>query len=174
MSLFSKIIYYTALSFISAFILLSVALTLFGLEFQEQEDADFYSEELLIVFIPLAICLTSFKAGFKQNWDKSRKRKFVIKRIVISVAAFILIIIYSFASMWSSMCLWSTRRILFEKKNDRSIKIIERDFGCGATDSSPGTVAIFKITEITPFFMYASRIDTTRIDKNEWSRLKEE
>jgi NhaP-type Na+/H+ or K+/H+ antiporter len=144
MSLFSKIIYYTALSFISAFILLTVALILFGLEFQKQEHADLYSEELLIVFIPLAICLTCFKAGFKQNWDKFRKRKFVIKRIIISVVTFILIIIYSFTSMWSSMCLWSTRRILFEKISDRSIKIIERDFGCGATDSSPAQLRFLK------------------------------
>jgi hypothetical protein len=71
------------------------------------------------------------------------------------------------------MCAWTNRQILYESKNDSDTKIIERDFGCGATDSRPPIVGVYKVEYFTDYFIHTTEIDTVKIDKDKWIDMSE-
>ena len=71
------------------------------------------------------------------------------------------------------MAAWSRGETILENRSNKSVRIVKRDFGCGATDSSPETVQIFKITQITPLFIYVSKVDTSKLEKKDWVRISE-
>ncbi|HSC38531.1 MAG TPA: hypothetical protein VLD19_11680, partial [Chitinophagaceae bacterium] len=66
------------------------------------------------------------------------------------------------------MCLWTTEKVLFVSKNNPSVKIILRSFGCGATDSTSPNTGVVKATYYTSHFFILSPIDTTKIDRTIW------
>ena len=71
------------------------------------------------------------------------------------------------------MCEWSDGKIIYENKNNPSSKIVERDMGCGATDSGDPVYGMFKIKTLIPPFVWANRVDTDQIDKSEWKKVGE-
>jgi hypothetical protein len=73
-----------------------------------------------------------------------------------------------------STCAWTTDKVFFENKQNSSVKIVQRHFGCGATDSSYPTVKVFRVREITSDLIWVTEIDTTQIDKSEWIRIENE
>ena len=70
-------------------------------------------------------------------------------------------------------CAWTTRNELLMHKANNKIKIVERDYGCGATDSTAPIVRIFKTREVTNFFIFITEVDTSKIDKTNWIKIKE-
>lgn len=75
-------------------------------------------------------------------------------------------------TLFAGMCDWTTDKIFFKNKQNSSIKIVQRSFGCGATDSSPATLKVFKVREITPYLIWVTSIDTNQINKVDWKRIE--
>ena len=171
MSIIFKIIYIGSIVFITLCILTAVFLRIFPLEFTSESYQRVF-DDLLFCGIPVAVLLTMTRIGFKKNLDKLRIKMIVIKSIIIAICYIFFSFCYAILSFSFSMCAWSTDDTLFENTSNKSTKIVKRDFGCGATDSSPATVQIFKITQISPLFIYTSKIDTNKLDKNDWVRIR--
>lgn len=165
-----KILYFASLAYIVTCCLLIFLLKILPLEFKNHRfDEQF--PNLFYFGVPVAILFTAARLGF-QNIEASQIRKRLLKKFLISIGVFTIFFCYSFVSFGISMCDTVTGETLFIK-NSSSSKIVERDFGCGATDSSPATVTIAKQTEILSLFWYYTRIDTTTLNKSEWIRVKE-
>jgi hypothetical protein len=171
MKFISRIIYFGSIVFIIVSLLVSLSLKIFPLELSESGYEEVF-DELFFIGIPVAIIMTCSKIFFK-NVQKSKIRSAIINRLIIAVVVFISFIFYGFISFGANMCTWSTGPTLFVNTKKSCEKIVLREFGCGATDNSPGTLSVFKVTTITPFFIYATEIDTTKIDSNEWVKLRQ-
>ena len=74
--------------------------------------------------------------------------------------------------MFANMCDWTNREIQFISKEDNKMKIIKREYGCGATDSGPPIVKNFKVQQYSRYFISAKEINIDEIDKNKWMRVK--
>ena len=70
--------------------------------------------------------------------------------------------------MFGEMCNWKTNNILFINKENSEIQIVEREFGCDATDSGQPLKSIFKIRKINIHLIYLSDIDTCNINIDNW------
>jgi hypothetical protein len=74
--------------------------------------------------------------------------------------------------LFLNMCDWTTNKVFFKNINDPSTLIVQRSFGCGATDSSLPKIEVSKTIQITPYFIWVTDIDTTQINKSEWTRVE--
>lgn len=163
-----KIIYWFALTFILLTITVWLAIKLLALEFQESGYEGYF---VVIGFlgIGVAIMLTTTKAILKGENRRGILNSF-LNRFLLAVFYFVIGIIY-FASTWADgWCTWSTGAVLFEKKSNPSIKLVKRDFGCGAVDNTALTEKAFIQTSVTPFFFYYKPADTTKIDMRVWQK----
>ncbi|MGZ4156199.1 MAG: hypothetical protein ACXVED_03420 [Bacteroidia bacterium] len=103
---------------------------------------------------------------------RHNKNKNYVKNIVVSLLlGFLAFIIAGFLFLGNMMCGYTTKAILFEKKSDNSIKIIQRYLGCGAWDSDMPKYEYVEIDPITPFMNYVSKTDTAKLDKSVWLRI---
>ena len=142
------------------------------IEFKQPDNNDIF-DGMIFIGIPFAIILTISRIGFK-NIQKDHIRSAITKTILIASGVFLLFVVYGFISFGANMCSWSMGETLFIHKAHYSSRIVKRYFGCGATDSSPATIGTFKTTDIPPFFIYVTKIDTTKIDSKVWERAKAE
>jgi hypothetical protein len=93
----------------------------------------------------------------------------VIGTVIVSgISVFVL-----FLALFGGMCAWSSGTTLFIHKNDPATKIVLRDYGCGATDSSPPKYALFKERKLIDYFYWEAEFDTLSMDKREWVRQGE-
>jgi hypothetical protein len=65
-------------------------------------------------------------------------------------------------------CAYSTKEVHYFNKLDPSIKIVTRDFGCGAVDSAPPIKYLQRVEEYTKYFIQVEHIDTFNIDHSKW------
>lgn len=100
------------------------------------------------------------------NWTKAVK---VVTAVVLSALSLVII---AFAGFASGMCLWSERETLYIHKEDLGRRIVVRDFGCGATDSSPPIKRVFEVKKLNAWFLYSSKIDTTLMDHTQWKSVR--
>lgn len=96
----------------------------------------------------------------------------IAAKVTLMAVISMLSVVIMARSALSEMCDWTTRKAIFENKQNASIKIVERHFGCGATVNSPGTYKAFKVREIAPYLIWVTTIDTNQIDKSEWTRVE--
>jgi hypothetical protein len=87
--------------------------------------------------------------------------------LIVAAASLVIMVIW----MFTSMCGWYTTAELFENKEDPELKIATRDFGCGATDSSPNVTKVFKVRHVTDYMIWYVEADTNRLDMREWKRI---
>jgi hypothetical protein len=165
-------VYYGSILFIALCIFITILLIIFPLEFASDGFQDIYDASLLWG-MPLAVLLTMTQIGFKKNPDRLKIKMMVIKRIIIAICYLFLFFCYAVFSFGFSMCTWSRGETILENRLNKSVRIVKRDFGCGATDTSPATVEIFKITQITPLFICVSKVDTNKLEKKDWVRIRE-
>jgi len=173
MKSFLKLVYFGSLTFIILLLLVQILLKITQLEFSEEK----YQENFDSIFffgIPIAIELTLARLGLKTNLSRHQTKSIIIRTTFIAVACFLLFIFYFFTTFGSSMCTWVTGETLYKNTSKKSQRVVKRYFGCGATDSSPATVAISKLQDITPLFVYVTDVDTNKLDKTVWVRLKSE
>jgi len=162
----NKIIFWTSIIFIGLLIIVPLILLIFDLEFASDSIKSNY-KGFMFFTVPIAILLTLFGTiKSKDNILKTIGK--VIGTILISFVTIFLMIM----SIFADMCAWTDRQILYENKHDSNTKIIERDFGCGATDSGYPTVRIFKVQHFTKYFIRTTKVDTASIDKNEWIKIE--
>lgn len=93
----------------------------------------------------------------------------IVGTLILSFFVF-LALMFSYAL---DLCVTSYGEPLFELKKDRSTKILEKDFGCGAYDSTPISASLVQIEDYPLGLIYiTSRIDTNTIDKTKWIRIE--
>jgi hypothetical protein len=163
-----KFLYYFCIAFIVLIILTAAIIRFSPLEFSSKD----YEEIFDILFfggIPVAILLSACRIGF-QPMNRTQKRNTIISSFLLSLGCFFLFFLYSVSTMAEAMCDYSNEELLFKKKSGTSSTIIIRYFGCGATDSSPSTPTVEIKKLYTPLLCSYTKVDTTRIDLNEWIR----
>lgn len=139
-------------------------------------------------FIPLDFASASIEADFQKAWfftfigailgtlsgtlkKEDHAAVMVIKILLTLFAAFCSLIVIGLIAL-GSMCGSVTTNTLFIKKSNPGVSIVTRAFGCGATDSSPATVSIKKLRKITPFFIWLTPVDTSKIKKEDWVKTE--
>jgi len=95
-----------------------------------------------------------------------------VGKVIATILMASITIFIMFMSIFADMCVWTNQQVLYENKNDSNTKIIIRDFGCGAIDSDPPTVGIYKVQYFTDYFLRSTKIDTAKINKNEWIKIE--
>jgi hypothetical protein len=119
-----------------------------------------------IFIIPIAIILTLF--GLVK---KSREKNYIIQRTIWTLVTAIVFafIMVSFGPMFLLGSAKITGMTIFENKNNSKIKIVERIDDAGLFGQGP--TVIYKIRPFVPLLIIATKIDTTELDKNEWTRI---
>ena len=135
------------------------------LEFADNNN-EFIYDSIRFYGFPIAILLTLTGTIKKADATSSVATKIFL---TIGVAAFSVFVMVM--TLFAGMCDWTTDKVFFENIKNPSVKIVQRDFGCGATDSSPATIKLFKVREITPLLIWVTPIDTNKIDKSDWNRI---
>jgi hypothetical protein len=110
---------------------------------------------------PLAVLLTLLRPG--------KNSKGTGKALTI-VSAIISLLFLSFFVFAKTMCGYITDEVLFVNKSDTTLKIIEKHYDCGATDSDLPKYEFYKTKALTRKILYSKQIDTLRLDKTEWTK----
>ncbi len=165
MKTLSKIVFLTSLSFIGGCIFIGILGSLLPIEVID-DNLVYYYMVIRFYGIPITIILTL--TGTIKQKDKAG---LIIGKIIATIAMSIFSLFIVFMVLFSNMCGWTTNRVFFENTQNKTIKIVERNFGCGATDSGEPVYKIFKLKEITKYFIWVTEIDTNQIDKSEWTRI---
>jgi hypothetical protein len=118
--------------------------------------------------IPLAVLMTLTGTIKAKDKPEAIIMK-IIATFLISVGTFII----SMFLLFVGMCGWTTNKVLYENKNNNSLKIVERYYGCGAVDSDYPDYKTFKMKEISKNIYWYSRIDTNTINTSEWVKFVE-
>ena len=163
-----KIIRWTSIIFLCLWILIPVLGFFIPLEFANKNSELIYTK-IRFCGLPIAAILLVLTYKIK---NKHTPILIVYKIILAIGVAFLFYFIAAIILLGSSMCAWTTDKVFFENRQNHSVKIVQRSFGCGATDSDYPTVKVFKIREITPVFIWVTKIDTNKINKNEWIRIE--
>ena len=117
-----------------------------------------------IISIPV-LALTYFLKNIKEQ-----EHWFSILGKVLAGAFFTIIFLVLIAiSTFGNMCSWTTSKVLYTNIKNPGIQIVERDFGCGATDSSPAIKRNFKIKKFAVVFFTATEVELADLDTSEWA-----
>ncbi|HOZ69990.1 MAG TPA: hypothetical protein PLU11_13615 [Chitinophagaceae bacterium] len=168
MKLVFKFLYYFCITFIVLIFLTAAIIRFSPLDFASKE----YDEIFDILFfggIPVAILLTACRIGF-QSMDRTKKRNTIIIHFLLSLGCFFLFFLYALVSFGEGMCLYSDEETLFVNRSNPSTTITLRSYGCGATDSGPSSLSVELRKMYSPVFCSYTKVDTTRIDRKEWTR----
>ena len=157
-----KIILWIAIIFFAFWIISPMLLESFDLEFKERSVERAY-EEFRFWGILICIVLTLF-------WTikKTDKLGRIALKVMGTIGITVLIFFFMAMSVLSDMCDWSHREVLFTNKTNKKIKIIKREYGCGAVDSEQPIVKDFEVKEVGKFFITSREINIEEIVQNEW------
>jgi len=165
---FLKIVHWISIIFLFLWILIPILGLFIPLEFANNDSEEIY---IMIRFygFPIAATLLILTGMMK--------RKHTVTLIVTKAIIAICIAIFSFfiaaIFLLGGVCGWITdNKMFFENKQNPSIKIVMRSFDCGAFDSSYPDFKAYKVRKITKDFIWATKIDTNQINKNEWIRVE--
>lgn len=152
-----------------AFIFLSPIPGLFGImEFiNGRYSAAIWNTKAVLVFICIPFIMSRIFSDHDSMFVSA------IKIFVILFASVAMTGIFCLYMQPFNMCSWSNDKILFMHKNQSSVHICQRSFGCGATDSSPPVCKIRKSIAITPLFVFYLPVDTNEITVADWTRINE-
>ena len=166
MQRFLKIVFWTSFLLPCFWVVTAISGNFVPLEFSNN-DSEFIYDSIRGFGFPIAVMFTLTGTIKSKDTAGTIATKNVLT-IVAAALSFFIIVMTAFAGM----CDWTTDKIFFENKQNSSIKIVQRSFGCGATDSSPATLKVFKVREITPYLIWVTSIDTNQINKSEWTRIE--
>ncbi len=162
--MFLKIVYWTSVVLITFCVITQILYWVLPLELSDDASA-VYTEIRFCGFV-VAVLYGIYRIGSKKNFSESILSK-VTGILVVSCFGFFIMI----AFLFSGMCSWSTEKVFFEDAKDISIQIVERHFGCGATDSGEPRIEIVKVNQLTRHLFWITEIDTATIDKSRWKKL---
>jgi hypothetical protein len=166
---FVKIVRWSSIIFLCLWVLIPVLGGFVPLELRRHSTIEYIYEWIYFHGFPIAAILLTL------TWIKRKDRlSLFMAKIILAICVAVISGIIAGIVLFSDMCAWTTRKTLFENKQNSSIKIVLRSYGCGATDSSYPTYETFKIREITSDIIWgATEIDTNQINKNEWRRIED-
>jgi len=165
MKLILKIFFWTSITFLATCLFIGILGLFFQVEFADYNTAIlFYNIKLY--GIPISILLTLTGTLRSKN-----KTGLIIGKIFATIGVLLIVIIIGFISKFD-ICGWLIDDTLFTKKNDSTEKIQVRHYDCGAVDSDKPNYRIVKIEKIGKYFLYTSKVDTNKIDKDDWIRAK--
>lgn len=118
---------------------------------------------LIWITFPLSILLTLLRPG------KNSKGTGKALTIVTAIVSLVFISFFVFAK---TMCGYITDEVLFVNKSDTSLKVVEKHYDCGATDSDLPKYEYYKTKALTRQILYSKQIDTSHLDKSEWMKAK--
>ena len=75
-------------------------------------------------------------------------------------------------TIFMGMCIYTDREVLYKNKENPDRKIIIRDYGCGAFDSSAPSSHIFEVNYFSKYLKTTHKIDTTEIEMGEWEKVE--
>lgn len=162
----SKIIYWISLTLIFLFVVMPFVKQFTPFEITNNNLENSFAQ-IRFFGLPAAILLTLFKTIKPQNSTAIKTTK-IIFTICLSLLSIFILLIAGFAGM----CRWTNNQVLFNNINDKTTKIILREFGCGATDSDTPTSKVCKIKFILPSLIWVTDIDTNKIDRQIWQRVE--
>jgi hypothetical protein len=160
----SKILVYSSIAFIVLCILLSIIIHHSNFEFRDGGE----TFDLVLIFgVPISLLMTLLSLSYTR-YDS------VINGIQIGVTilvsfAFFLVYGLMLATDW---CSYTEPDIQFIHKNDSNKVIAERDFGCGAVDSTPPSETHWIMEEYPFGLIHAERVDTSSIDFSQWDQVQ--
>ena len=170
MKVISKIFYKTILCWIAICIF---TLTIGQFLPLEITNDNFSSCLYILIWIALIIALFIFIfKRKKQKVTKFGKSTLIVFKIVITAIAIYALFLLGIFILFGGICGYSTKNTLFINKSYSSLKIVERSIECGAFDSDYPKYECYEIMPLTNFMMYAKKIDTLKIDKEKWIRIK--
>jgi hypothetical protein len=167
MRLFLKIFFWTSVAFIATCLLIGILGLFFQIEFIDYSTAIMFNK-IPLYGIPISILLTL--TGTLKTKDSTQ---WIIGKILITLGVLLTAVIIGFMSTLNP-CGWMIGDTLFTKKGDSIEKIQVRDYDCGAVDSDKPNYRIFKIEKFGKYFLYTSEVDTNKINKSDWIRVKNE
>ncbi len=116
--------------------------------------------------IPVCMAL-----GIAGPFTKSDSPLTVFLKVALGAVLSVAYLFFATLFLFGSMCSYTTRQVLYISKQDVNRKIVVRDFGCGATDSSPATLHIQEVQTIGGLFIKVSKADTTNLNPQQWVRV---
>jgi asparagine N-glycosylation enzyme membrane subunit Stt3 len=165
---FLKIIYRTSIFLLAFFILQPIVGSFIPLEFASDSiRSDFESFRFFAFILAILGTLTG-------TLKKCDGVIVVILKITGTLFAIFITFFIALSMALGNMCGYSNNQLLFINKNNSNTTIIIREFGCGATDSTPATKKAAKQTRITPLFFWVTSVDTNKINKENWIRADKE
>ncbi len=157
-----KTIFWIAVILLALLFLAPLLSELSPLQFATSNDKDAWET---FRYIGIPVCLLLTLSGTVRKHDSAG---IVLAKFAGTVIITVFVLYLMAMASFGDMCAWYTEKILFENKNDRSQKILLRNFGCGATDSSSPLLQVVKATYYTSHFFHLTPIDTTKIDRTVW------
>ena len=133
-----------------------------GLEFIDESFEQLF-QKIRFWGVPICILLTLSGTIQPNETRKVKVLKFFTTLLITAFAFFIMMIL-----IFTGMCNWSNSEVLYTNKDNKEVKIIRRDYGCGATDSGAPIVKICIVKEFTKYFNSISEIDIEEIDQTKW------
>lgn len=86
-----------------------------------------------------------------------------------TAASLVFLLVFGYVGfLVTSMCAWSERKCLFVNREDPERRIVIRDYGCGATDSSPPIVRTYEMYRLNRCFNCVGEVDTAELDDSDW------
>lgn len=114
---------------------------------------------LIWLTFPLAILLTLLRPG---KTSKGTGKALTVATAIVSP------VFLSFFVFGKTMCGYITDKVLFVNKSDTGLKIVEKHYDCGATDTDLPKYEYYKTKALTRQILYSKQVDTLGLDKNEW------
>jgi hypothetical protein len=166
MKIFRKIVFGIALVFLFLWMISPIVRAVLNLEFASDSFKMDY-KQFLFYAVPIAVILTL--CGTLRKLDKI---VILLVKIFGTLAIAVIFIGLIAISVFGDMCIYTEKEVLFESKTKPDTKIVVREFGCGATDSQGPSESVFEIQYCNDYFIRTRKIDTTKIDRNEWIKVE--
>lgn len=151
-----------------------IVLTIYSLtfgQFSNYEFADYKVSsqfyETIMEGLPLAILLT-LTGTIKRTHEKSRNIGTIVVTVLISIISFFIMVSLIFSVGFLTI---TNDLILYQLKSNPKIIITKQTIGQGALGSDG-----YRIVQLQPFMIFwnkVSIVDTTTINKNEWTFINE-
>ena len=159
-----KTTYYSSIAVICFVISAAILQQFISIEFVGSEITSAY-EQIRFYGVPIAVLFTL--TGTIHQKDKFSA---IFLKVLLTLFIFGFSIFIMTMTLFAGMCAWTTDKVLFQNKENSNVKIVARNYGCGATDSGRPLYKLFKTREITSCLIYISEIDTNSIIEEEWAR----
>jgi hypothetical protein len=117
-----------------------------------------------IYMVPIAIMFTLFKTLKRSDDEESEGWKVGI------TCFFAIVFMIGLTLVIISPCSSSVGKTLFTKRDNPKVRIVISHYGCGATITTPNTVSVVQIENISDKFERITDIDTTTLDPIAWIR----